>query len=638
MDAVKKHTWWLIGASIAYLVLELVFNASLLDVVADPGASRFDARGVELFGRAVSGIGFALLVTAFVLRRGWRGWLFWFALAWAVMFFGQRWLIDKFLIEPSDWKTRQKAQYVSYLKSALGYGIVEIENLPLLKGKPERAEEKTMLALLGGLAMEESEFLDELRRHTDEIVKRVILEQSTTRFEEHYQRYQGVARKIAGAWDKYRESSARYDKAIVTRHAKAADIWAETYAKMRKSGWREYQDAVDRAHRKAGAAERKAHLAELAHWYFKEDHCRSRFCRKSRESAFRFKTKSRTGKVIPPRYFCYKRKRGGVIGLLNALTGDPVYDGPLSSYSCPGDRESAIRALLLAFNDEFKKKSGGYHAFLDSPDEFMAHPATAKAIVRRSAAKGIKLPPDWTMADHAVFRKAVAEQIVRKAKARWNAESRRLLGQSMPAKLSYGQFIHHPVVQAYLKDQLGDYYVKGLSPDWNRKQFKAKVVVPLSQRLVRQAANALEKQAESLGEGRRNAVYGRDYLRAAIVPPIALALSLFFGLLTFAKVIFSLVSTTYKAREDQPLPVPVRLAVLGTLGLLIVGLPFVASNRYTENKAVARLVDTAKASSSPWKGWFADYTLRVEPVIYPAGNAVLRLWSSEDESATSEDG
>ncbi len=634
----------LVLASIGYLLLEAAFNATLLDVASDPGVSRRAIHNVELLGRTVSGIGFALLVIGLGLKRKWRALWLLGILAWAFMFWGQRFAIDKLLIEPTTWEARQKAQYMAYLKSAVSHGLVEIDGVPLTSGTPDEPDEKTLMALLGSVAMQNSGFLDELKKKTPDILKRTITAQGNEFLKGHYDRYLQVSKEVKSAWESYRKASAKYDKAQNHSWEMAAKMWAETYQKVRTEGWKDYQDAVWRAKNKAGRGADRG-ITKLIAWFADEyPRCGHNGCRKITRAIFKRKIKKATGRDIPPETFCYKQKKKAIgkffdtLGAVLSVMENSRWDGPTTTYRCPGDREAAVRGLMIAYADDFKKQSGGYSPFIKTADEFMQHPATAGLIAKKAKARGVRLPAGWKITDHQAFKVAASAAIRKKAEEDWNHRTHRLLGQSIPPKLSYYRFVHHKAVQQFLHNKLGDYYVNNISPDWDIKTFRDKVVYPVGRKLLARRVKELKEDGVLLGENERKEDEGRDYIRAAIVPPVALFFSLFFGLLTAVKLVYA--GIVGSASAVAPMNRWAKLSIgLGLLALVL-ALPLAIKGKYTDNKAVATLVASAKQGEYPWLGWFADYTLRIEPVVYPIGNRVLVIAGFKDdtiENNTSQD-
>ena len=60
MSSTTRWQWLLIGGSLLYLLIEFVFNATLLSTASALQIDHDELHRVELFGRSVSGIGFAL--------------------------------------------------------------------------------------------------------------------------------------------------------------------------------------------------------------------------------------------------------------------------------------------------------------------------------------------------------------------------------------------------------------------------------------------------------------------------------------------------------------------------------------------------------------------------------------------------
>lgn len=150
-----KPFWWMLLmfiCSVVYLFPEAVFNAALTDVAGGRNSSVEDLRAVELFGRTISGIGVTLLLADLLLKgkqvaKATRA-LGYFSLIaviiWPTVFFGQKWLVDHFIIDASTPEERQQAYLSQVLRSALIENSIKFEGIDYDPGKKHSAIEKNV--------------------------------------------------------------------------------------------------------------------------------------------------------------------------------------------------------------------------------------------------------------------------------------------------------------------------------------------------------------------------------------------------------------------------------------------------------------------------------------------------------------
>lgn len=165
----KKLSWrvFFLLLSAAYLIPEAIFNAQLVSLVGLGTPKPEQLEHLEIYGRTISGIGVTLLLAdllpARLFKTGLRGSLTLLLLTlcvWPSVFFGQKYLIEQWLIEPSTPEQRQYAAYSAALRDALAVNAVEVEGLNYDPKELHSSENLTFLALFGGLAYADHNLTD----------------------------------------------------------------------------------------------------------------------------------------------------------------------------------------------------------------------------------------------------------------------------------------------------------------------------------------------------------------------------------------------------------------------------------------------------------------------------------------------
>ncbi len=142
-----------------YLVWELAFNARLLDVVGEVGDFK-QVEALEVWGRLISGLALALVYLGYRLNKeaarglaphqlGWR-WIMIIVIGitlMAMMFFGQKWLINQ-LVDSSSAESRRRAAVLVPMTALVKAGRVEFPSLNLSAQDYTTPQGKTFLATL----------------------------------------------------------------------------------------------------------------------------------------------------------------------------------------------------------------------------------------------------------------------------------------------------------------------------------------------------------------------------------------------------------------------------------------------------------------------------------------------------------
>ncbi|MGH8463073.1 MAG: hypothetical protein ACRER5_02935 [Pseudomonas sp.] len=160
-------------ATAAYLVVELAFNARLLDVVGG-GATPEEIDRIEIWGRAISGFALALVCWPWLIKRGttrratllghaWR--LTWCSAVFIVGMYAFQEALLRTLVDNSSSAELRTAQHLVLLQSGLVHEVAIVDSLDLTPERLETPEGKATLALLPMLASHMDDVGD---RFTDE--------------------------------------------------------------------------------------------------------------------------------------------------------------------------------------------------------------------------------------------------------------------------------------------------------------------------------------------------------------------------------------------------------------------------------------------------------------------------------------
>lgn len=173
---------------------------------------------------------------------------------------------------------------------------------------------------------------------------------------------------------------------------------------------------------------------------------------------------------------------------------------------------------------------------------------------------------------------------------------------------------------------MGGGYVEGMEFHWSKETFFRKVLEPQIQRRVHNEIRNLKQGAPAYADGAALEPDGKQAMRAILVPPVAIAFSLFFGLWNLVTL---LSSVAFAALGRHAVPrVRAAVAVVALAGILCA--PLILTNVYAENRAVGYFIGEVQ-EAHPVLGRAFDWVIRIQPVAYPIGAAIrqnLSLFAS----------
>ena len=208
------------------------------------------------------------------------------------------------------------------------------------------------------------------------------------------------------------------------------------------------------------------------------------------------------------------------------------------NYSCQTDDHSlGLRMAVYTQNEFIHAKENivrlplSRHKVKYVPvgqENYLKSPKLADRVRNRLFEQGLHLPKNWQIVDsqtfYSVFRKK-ADKITRNA---WHKTTHDLFGEVIPAGLSMDAFTRLKLIQKEIKKDMGEDYVSGLVFSWSEKQFAEQVIHPRIEKIINKELEVFKSKTPDYEDGGRSEKEGKELLRAAIVPPIAVALSLLF--------------------------------------------------------------------------------------------------------------
>lgn len=652
----SRPMWWAVTMfilSVCYLFPETIFNAELVAVAGGLDSTDEQLRTVELFGRAVSGIGVTLLLADLLIRGRWldskvraiTALCGVAILVWPLVYFGQKWLVDEYIIHPSTPQERQQAYYAQVVRSALIRNAVEIDGVPYDPERQHSAAEMTFLALFSGMVYADEKLMENIDQYQEAIIKQYVRKSAYQDFEDSYSGYTQLRGQLRQSFQRYREGSQEYNQSLASIPSRTQKYRTQVEADV-KDGWKSYQNGVVSFNKRVESEAQK--VAPKIYDYFKrKNSCRSNGCLQRVNNAYDKQIKSLGLGYIPPKYWLITETRE--IGLFEkAVAGVLTAGVSIVADALDGDNDTITKTyftnkvahyqklLRPKMEPKFAKSSGGYPLGIKTLVEFRGHKNTSAKVRASLQKKGLKLPKSWQISHQSRFKQAVAAKVKAETNAQWKRKMA-AQGLDMRPNSSWATFQRSEQIQARIKREVGsENYVNPMLMDWNNRQFKQKVVDPRVNRETKRLMRELNAQLPEFADGGALAEKAKSALRATVVPPISMALSLFLVILTALKLpMKGYVLWKRRRKGDEPESdtedvgrgargkvINISVSVLALL--LIISLPLTLfKNRYTEqDSAVHYFLNEINTSTSPVIGYALNWVINTQPLVQPAGSAL----------------
>lgn len=660
----KSRPWrlFLLVVSALYLVPEAIFNAQLVSLIGLGTPEPLAMEHLEIYGRTVSGIGVTLLLADLLPARFFKtplkgavSMLVLTSCIWPSVFFGQKLLIERWLIQPSSAEQRQYAAYSAALRDALAINAVEVQGLDYDTAATGSSENLTFLALFGGLAYSDHNLAKNLDAYKHDIIGNFVQKQAYRDFDQHYQDFSELYKELSAHYQQYAQGSNRYNQALAQTPARQAQYWQSLEQEVNQ-GWSRYQQA-QKAHIAKASARAQEYGPKIYRYFEDRADCKKRYDKAERRNRCYTKqdanykamiNKAGIGNVDANYWLIVEDVSttenitntvltgvltGGLTTALQALNwatgGDGGFKDKRYKYTDSPDHYQQRFLAHPNFQALFSKETG-YPFDIANLAAFRSHPHTQVKLRRAIKAKGLDLPASWTINDKPLFDRTVAAKVKAEADQRWQQEMA-ARGLSLPINLSWDAFQQHPQIQARIADRMGDLYVKGVRADWNRANFKRHVLDPNIERRTQHYLAMLAESQKEFADGGRFADAGKQALRSVVIPPISMSLSLFLICMTFIKLPFKALQLARPAGESAASKAKAPWQRWASLGaallppLLVLALPvLLVQNRYTQapNSAVNYFLTKVEESSNLAFSYALRWTLHAQPLLHPLGRSL----------------
>ncbi|KAF7771554.1 hypothetical protein PCIT_a4164 [Pseudoalteromonas citrea] len=653
-----KPTFWrafFLLMSIAYLIPEIIFNAQLVSLVGLGTPQEHDLEQLEVFGRAISGLGVTLLIADLLPKSFYKTRLRGFTsiglltcVTWPTVYFGQKLLIERYLIEPSTAEQREYAVLSAAFRDALAVNAVTVVGLEYDNEVLKSPENLTFLAIFGGLLYADDTLAENLESHKKSIIKQFVQKRTYQDLDMYYDDFSSIYEKLSNHYTYYAEGSNKYNKALAEIPEQEQVYWQEIEQEINQ-GWQQYQQAIKTYIARAETRAQK--YGPKVYTYHQEvNKCREYYekhserdrrtgCIEKLNAAYKAEIDSAGLGYIPPNYWLIEEDISGLENaassiLAGVLTGGlftALQAADLATGGDGGMKEKRYKytddpmhyqTRILAhpnFHKQFKKDIG-YPMGISSLAVFRSHNKTQQRILDSLSKRGLELPKNWHIGQRLQFAQAVADKVKADADRQWRNKMQQKKFD-LPVNLDWQSFQLHPNIQNKIAEQMGEMYVKNTKPDWNKKNFKHYVLDPNIEKRTQQYLDMVVGARVHFENGGKYAAAGKQALRSVIIPPISMSLSLFLICFTIIKLPIKTLEVFKPNWSTPPPSYTVATVKILPLALLIMLPVILLENRFTNNthSPVNYFLYKVESASNPIFSFALRWTLHVQPFLHPVG-------------------
>lgn len=614
----------LFAFNLIYLVYELAFNSRLVDA-AVATLVRSEIFALEMEGRILSGIGLSLLLLRWVrlkkksLLRNIAMIALAIAVGFPLMFFGQRWLVDT-IVSRTTAEQRMDAQHLLLLKRGLANNALQLDGIPFDEADLESAHTRSFLSVLGLMTFVSPDFIETLKSDADQILDQVITNEANKVLPGRYEDYRELQGAVQESWSDYQDVSDEYWQAQATLNNDAEESWRELQTGLLA----EWEELADERNDEDSTRQVLALRRSLNNYFQARNQCETGHfrdeCLIRLEDIYREEVTQNLGRYVSPHDWCHEPE---VVTTTEQQRGRFVTK-----------RKEIQRCDDLSF-DHLSQKLAAITQQAMTYEQFLTSAAVAERTRQELDEKGIQLPDSWRPDDRKTFLNAVTEGPALEVTERANAAMEEQLGYILSLDMDAEEFIASSPIQNQLHAALRPHDDEMLIPlGLDSVAFRDTFIKPQYRATAERERQRLYADTRELANGQPRAEEGKQYVRALIVPPVAMGFSLFFALANAIGLAASIPALL--GRRNRWLPVMINITGLGVLIIL----PMINNAASTKTDTYRYFESEAERSFSPLGGLFATWVINTEPVVYPIGHLMAffapPLVSAQTDQVASE--
>jgi hypothetical protein len=600
------YTLFFILLNLVYLVVELSFNARILDVSASMSPDT-DFGQLEIYGRTISAIGATILAwrllvpfaTTLNLIRLVVKFFIIALVVFPLVFMGQKKLVND-LVDLSSSETRRTAEILTLLKYGIANGFVEIEQLSMDDLTLLTAEGKMFITLSGLLAYNSDQVRDILEQKVDKIAGYAIATQQQADGKRLFAHYRYAREQVLQQFQRYQQWVNQLEGKQNSAGDKAIELY-ENAMNQALLPWLDYLQLI-KGNKDIQTFDRDQ-LRQLSRLLWSDQRemnsCRSTNCFNQQWQQLELRLSQKLGFYSSLEQWC-ERSRGIRSGL---------------RVHCVDDVE-AIQQKIVELRKHTLALQAGLSRSYASKLEYLKSPDFRSGVMAYLRDSSLFTREDWDFKRYRDLLQDIQDQL----KQRYLEEYQQVVIENFNAALEprtgLERFNLLPAMQDYYVKALGLSVEEAVSIDLDRQQFDQRYLASIYFVRFNSLLNKLRAGAEWYADEAPYETSGKNSLRNLVVPAVAIAFSLVFALLNMINLLLNFVFLVFEEK--------LWLRWLGFLLLsgLIVVLPQYQEYRIYNQTAYLDLL----AETGHDYGYWADalnWVAKTEPLVYPMGN-ILR--------------
>ena len=518
--------------SVIYLVIELSFNARVLDVSAGVSPD-MDLGPLELYGRTISAAGATLLAWRLMLPYARNvNWsrlllrLFLIAVVvFPIMFIGQKKLVDD-LVDRSSADTRRSAEILSLLKYGIASGFVEIEELAIDDLTLHTAEGKMFITLSGLLAYNSAPMRELLEQKLEQIASHAISTQQNDKTEALFRNYRYAQQQVLDEYQAYLEIAGELEQG----QASAAHESARLYVKAMNQGlsnWQRYRAMLDNHPdiNRVGDEVVEALALRLRESQRYLKNCASQECVEDGLGRLEILLSKIIGSYTMATRWCDMKRR-------------------YNSIECSQSEREIRQRVVQHRYDQIAHQAGLDRAYPSRMDYLLSHDFRS-AVFAALRAYGIRVDESWSFAQHAQMRSDIALQLQAGYLQAFNRSIEKRFGHGVQPRTELDEFNRIAAMQSIYRRALDALDVSRdgapVPVGLEREAFEQRYVTPGFLPRFNLLYSRLKSGPEWYADDAPYSQFGKSSLRSLVIPVVAIAFSLVFGLLNIVSFLLSLI-------------------------------------------------------------------------------------------------
>lgn len=593
--------------NVIYLIIELSFNARLLDASAQMSPTT-DFGELEIYGRTISAVGATILAwRLFVpfddqlkLSRMAIRFMVITLICFPLVFMGQKKLIDT-LVDESSNETRRTAQILSLLKFGIANGFVELDELSTNELTMQTAEGKMFVTLSGLLVYSSDAIKRTLENRLNKIAKFATDTQKNRDSEQAYQNYLYARSLILKDYRRYLKLQTEFGETSQNSYDQSIDLYEKAMNSALKN-WQNLQIVQQKSEDQKPVSGQSIQLKSLLLQMENQlKFCRNDDCIIEQKNQHLIKINQLLEVASKFEYWCQKKPANSAHNL---------------QISCPNKLQLVESKILHLRNRELARQAG-FDQNYQTQAEYLQSEEFRQSVFNSLQQAKITVNPEWKFTEFVQIIENINRQLRDKTNRQYEIAVKKQFNKVLPLRMSVEEFSKNRKFQNILRQALGPIYRPSMPVELNKTDFTEKYMQPLYFLKYDSLINKLQAKDDWYAEGAPYENSGKSGLRNLVVPPVAIAFSLIFGLLNLINLILNLL---FYLIEEKRL---YRWAGFLLLMILVIIMPLQQHHQIANQQAYISLLQHTEDRFGFAVSGFLNWISKTEPMVYPLGN-VLR--------------